>query len=146
MSIHIEKITDRPCILPVFIKRVAAGFPSPADDYIDNELDLQDYLVRHPASTFLHIIEGESMEGAGIMSGDIVVVDRSLEPRAGDIIIAILNGEKTIKRLVKGQGGGYALVSEPREDNRATFPVFEIDEAHPFEVWGTVSGIVRRYK
>lgn len=74
----VEKIKNSPCILPFFPVGIPAGFPSPADYYIDNDLDLHDYLVMHPAATFLHRVDGRSMEGAGIMDGDIVVVDRAL--------------------------------------------------------------------
>ena len=80
------------------------------------------------------------------MDGDIVVVDRALTAKPGSIVVAILFGEKTIKRLVKSRKGGFALKSEPRSDDQDTYPAFDADEAHPFEVWGVVAGIVRRYQ
>ena len=140
-----ETIKSKPCVLQFYIAAVPAGFPSPADDYIDNELDLHDYLVAHPASTFLHRVDGRSMEGAGIMDGDIVVVDRAAEAKPGRIVIAVLFGEKTLKRLVKSRQGGFMLISEPVEGDRGQYPLFPVDEAHPFETWGVVVGVVRRY-
>ena len=81
-----------------------AGFPSPADDYIETMLDLNEYLIKHPAATFFVKASGESMVNAGIHSGDILIVDRSLEAVHGKIVIAALNGELTVKRLSRQQG------------------------------------------
>lgn len=138
-------LSENPCIVRLFTMAVPAGFPSPADDYLDTELDLRDYLVAHPAATFLHIVEGRSMEGAGIMDGDIVVVDRAVEAKPGHVIVAIAHGEKTIKRLKKGGAGGYILQAEPAGQNKDDYPDFAVNESHPFEIWGTVVGVVRRY-
>lgn len=85
--------------LPLFTTPVAAGFPSPGDDFIDVKLDLNEYMVKHPAATFFVRVSGDSMTGSGIFDGDILVIDRSLEPRDGPIIIAALNGELTVKRI-----------------------------------------------
>ncbi len=85
--------------IPLFSGKVAAGFPSPADDYIEKTLDLNDLLVQKPAATFFVRAEGESMLGAGIHPNDILVVDRSIEPIVGKIVICALNGELTVKRL-----------------------------------------------
>ena len=76
---------------------VVAGFPSPADDYIESKLDLNEHLIRRPAATFFVRVSGDSMQGVGIYSGDLLVVDRSLEPKDGDIAIAVVNGELTVK-------------------------------------------------
>jgi len=85
--------------IPLFSGKVAAGFPSPADDYIEKTLDLNDLLVQKPAATFFVRAEGESMLGAGIHPNDILVVDRSIDPVVGKIVICALNGELTVKRL-----------------------------------------------
>jgi len=85
--------------LPLFTGKVAAGFPSPADDYIENNLDLNELLVQKPAATFFVRAQGESMLGAGIHPNDILVVDRSLEAVPGKVVICSINGELTVKRL-----------------------------------------------
>lgn len=85
--------------LPLFASKIPAGFPSPADDYVEDMLDLERLLVKHPAATFYLRVSGDSMSGAAIMSGDILVVDRSLEPRDGRIVVASIDSELTVKRL-----------------------------------------------
>lgn len=90
--------------LPLVTESVAAGFPSPADDYIDSGIDLNEQLIRHPSSTFFLRVSGESMGGAGILHGDLLIVDRSLEPRPGRIVVAVLDGAFTLKRLARHRG------------------------------------------
>ena len=87
--------------LPLFIHSVPAGFPSPADDYLERSLDLNQYLIKHPAATYLARARGNSMEGCGIYDGDLLIVDRSLEAQHGQIIIAALDGQLTCKILDK---------------------------------------------
>ncbi len=84
--------------LPLFVSRIAAGFPSPVDDYLDKKLDLNEFLIKHPASTFFVKVKGDSMIKAGIHSGDILVVDRSLDPKDKKIVVAIVNGAEIFKR------------------------------------------------
>ena len=90
--------------LPVFLGRLPAGFPSPADDYIEGKLDLNRHLIKHPAATFFVRVSGDSMTGAGIHSGDLLVVDRSLEAIDGNVIVAALDGDLTVKRFRKRNG------------------------------------------
>lgn len=85
--------------MPLFTDAVAAGFPSPATDYCESRLDLNEFCVQHPAATFFVRAAGDSMIGAGIFPGDVVIVDRALEPKHGDIIVVAINGELTIKKL-----------------------------------------------
>ncbi len=127
---------DAPLPLPLYVARVAAGFPSPADDYIENTLDLNRHLVKHPAATFYVRVEGNSMIGAGIHSGDILVVDRSLDPTHGKIVIAVLNGEFTVKRLER-RGGALRLL--PENDS---YPAVEITDAMDFTIWGVVTNVI----
>ncbi len=89
----------RPDALPLFATAVRAGFPSPADDFVETPLDIHDYLVKHPAATFFARAEGDSMTGFGIFNGDLLIVDRALQPRHGDVVIAALDGELTCKVL-----------------------------------------------
>jgi len=120
--------------------KIAAGFPSPASDYLEPGLDLNEYLVPNKAASFLFTVTGESMVGAGIMDGDKVVVDRSLTPVHGKIVIAVVNAEYTLKRLFHFNGR-----LELRSENPAYAPI-RIGEGSELEIWGVVVGVVRRYR
>jgi len=121
---------------PFFLSRVAAGFPSPADDYIENSLDLNEHLIDHPAATFFVKVSGDSMTGAGINSGDILIVDRAVTAVNRSIVVAVVNGEFTVKRLIRC-GKGIQLFPE----NPAYSPV-EISGEMDFEVWGVVMHVI----
>ena len=97
--------------LPLDPGKISAGFPSPAADYEDKRLDINEYLVRNPVSTFFFPVQGESMQGAEIFEGDILVVDRSVRPRHGHIVVAFVNGERLVKRLFR-RAGRVALIAE----------------------------------
>ncbi|MEZ5584118.1 MAG: translesion error-prone DNA polymerase V autoproteolytic subunit [Candidatus Competibacteraceae bacterium] len=127
-----------PCRLPLYASRVAAGFPSPAEDYVEGQLDLNEHLIQHPAATFYVRVAGDSMRGAGIYPNDILVVDRAIEATPGRIVIAVVNGELTVKRLTKRQGRAY-LQPENRD-----YPPIELTEAMDCVIWGVVTGVVRR--
>jgi len=118
---------------PLFLAGVPAGFPSPADDYIEKHLDLNEHLVKHPSATFFVRVTGNSMTDAGIRNGDILIVDRSLSPSSGRVVIAVLDGELTVKRLVK-RNGVVKLASE--SDGH---PDIEIPEDADLQVWGVVT-------
>ena len=119
--------------------RISAGFPSPAADYSEEELDLNTYLVRNKPATFMFSVKGDSMVGASIEDGDKVVVDRALNPKHNDIVVAVLNGEYTIKRLFKHMGR-----VELRPENPA-YPPIKFNDGSELQVWGVVVGVVRRY-
>lgn len=125
-----------PLTLPLYGSSVRAGFPSPADDYIEKHLDLNDYLIKHPAATFLVRAQGDSMINAGIHDGDILVVDRSLEPLHGRIVIAALNGELTVKRLYRQQGR-VQLMAE-----NSAYPALDISETMEMVIWGVVTNVI----
>ena len=124
--------------LPLYLATVAAGFPSPADDFIDKALDLNEHLVEHPEATFFVRVCGDSMLDAGIRSGDILVVDRALEPANNRIVIASLNGELTVKRI-RAAGGRLFLTPE----NPAFSPI-EVGEEESFEIWGVVTYVIHK--
>jgi DNA polymerase V len=126
-------------LLPFDGVKVSAGFPSPAADYEDARLDINDYLVRNPVSTFFFAVEGDSMQGAEIFDGDILVVDRSVRARHGHIVIAFINGERLVKRLHR-RGGRVALVAE-----NPIYPALEIQDGMDLEVWGVVVGKFKRF-
>ncbi len=123
----------------VISHRISAGFPSPAGDYIEDGLDLNDYLVRNKPSTFMFSVKGDSMVGAGIESGDKVVVDRAQTPKHNDIVIAVVNGKYTIKRLFRNQGR-----VELHPENPSYQPIV-FSDGEELQVWGVVVGLVRRY-
>ncbi|MDO7846370.1 translesion error-prone DNA polymerase V autoproteolytic subunit [Hymenobacter sp. M29] len=122
--------------LPLFGCPVPAGFPSPADDHLDGPFDLTKHLFRHPASTFLARVSGDSMIGAGIHPGDLVAVDRALEPRHGSIVVAVVEGEHTIKRL-QTRAGQHWLVAE----NVRYAPV-AVNQEDGLFVWGVVTHVI----
>ena len=97
--------------LPFYGSPVSAGFPSPADDYIENNIDLNSLLIRHPVATFFLRVTGDSMLGANINSGDVLIVDRAVRPQENHIVIAAVNGELTVKRLVFARNPGSAVAT-----------------------------------
>ncbi|CAA7619909.1 DNA polymerase V, subunit D [Magnetospirillum sp. LM-5] len=121
-----------PLSLPCF-ETVPAGFPSPAQDHAEKRLDVYELLVRRPASTFFCRADGPSMQGAGINSGDLLVVDRAIEPQAGDVVVATLDGGLTVKRLVH-QHGCWLLAPENPE-----FPPLVINPEEGVMIWGVVT-------
>ncbi|MCK2184717.1 LexA family protein [Halomonas getboli] len=122
-------------VQPLLGARVRAGFPSPADDHLDVELDLHAHVVRRPASTYFVRAEGDSMLGDGIHDRDLLVVDRSLEPLPGRVVIIAVDGEPTVKRLVRR---GDALVLEASNPRYAPIPLAG-RECH---VWGVVTHVL----
>ena len=133
-----QLVKGPPVPLPLFNCTLSAGFPSPADDYFEKKLDLNELLITHPAATFFVKVEGDSMIGAGIHSGDMLVVDRSLTAEDGKIIVALIEGEFTVKRFVK-RGGKHFLVPE-----NSRYKPIEITEEKEFQVWGVVTYVVHR--
>ena len=121
---------------------VSAGFPSPADDYLDVDLNLHQYLVKHPASTFFIIAKGHSMEKAGIGDEDLLVVDKSLEAKTNDIVIAVVNGEFTVKRYLN-INNQFILRAETELNN---YPDIKIDESIDFEIWGVVTHTIHNHR
>jgi len=131
---------DVPLPLPLVGNPVAAGFPSPADDYIEDKLDLNEHLVAHPNATFYVRVSGESMTQAGIQDGDTLVVDRSLDANANDIVIATVNAEFTVKRLVYRQGKPWLQASNP------AYPDIQITEDMDAIIWGVVTSAIHQFR
>ena len=126
--------------IPYVLSRISAGFPSPADDYVENNLSLSELLIRNHLSTFLMKTSGDSMMDAGINDGDILVVDRSIEPKNRDIVIAILEGNLTVKRLLFKTNGSVVLKSE----NKA-YKDIKIPESADLEIWGVVTSAIHQF-
>ena len=125
--------------LPIFTSRVQAGFPSPADDHLEDTLDLNTHLIRHKESTFFVKSQGESMLGAGIHPGDILVVDKSLIAKSGKIVIAMIDGEFTVKRLNKYKGKITLKAENPE------FKDIVINEGSELIIWGVVTSVIHQY-
>ena len=123
----------------LFASSPAAGFPAPGDDVVERRLNVHDLLVKHPESTFFVRVEGDSMEGAGIYSGDILVVDRTVAPYQGAIVVAAVQGGLVVKR-VRIEHDALLLVSE--QTGYAPIVVNEQDDCY---VWGVVTGSVRQF-
>lgn len=124
---------------PLYACKISAGFPSPADDYLESNLNLNQYLIKHPAATFFLRVEGDSMIGASIQHGDLLIVDRSLEPTDGKIIIAVLNGDLTVKRL-KIKNDKHTLVPENKN-----YPEIPIKPEMSFSIWGVVTSVIHQF-
>ena len=122
--------------IPLFGHTIRAGFPSPADDYVEDVIDLNDHLVRHPAATFMVRVRGDSMVGAGIHDGDLLVVDRALAPSHGRVIIAVLDGELTVKRLWRGDGRIRLLAENP------AYPPIEVGTDQELVIWGVAIHVI----
>lgn len=123
---------------PLFLEAAPAGFPSPAGDYIESRLDLNELLVRHPSATFFVRVAGDSMNGAGIHDGDILVVDRSLEVKSGSVVVAAVNGELTVKRLVRRDGACMLM-----PENNA-YACVDIPEGADVHIWGVATSVIHR--
>ena len=134
-KVHAPDLTTRR-LQPFFAVPVSAGFPSPAADYEENKLDLNRYLIKNPAATFFVRAGGDSMIGAGIQQGDLLIVDRSLRPRDKNVVIAVLNGELTVKRI-RIQNKNITL--QPENEH---YPPQQIAQDMEFEVWGVVTSTV----
>jgi DNA polymerase V len=136
VSFPFERRTSLP--LPLVASSVEAGFPSPADDHLERSIDLNEELVRNPAATFFVRVRGESMRDAGIRHGDILVIDRSVEPADRQIVIAKLDGEFTVKRFRKRDGRVFLEAENP------DYQPIEIGEDRDLTVWGAVTFVIHK--
>ncbi|SET53356.1 translesion error-prone DNA polymerase V autoproteolytic subunit [Thorsellia anophelis] len=126
-------------ILPLFLSKVSAGFPSPAQDYIEQTLDLNQLCIQHPAATFFVRVEGDSMIEVGIFQDDILTVDRSLIPKHGEIVIACVNGEFTVKEL--SLKPTIALIAR----NKKYAPIY-LKDGDNLDIFGVVTNVIRRMR
>ncbi|NTU53869.1 MAG: translesion error-prone DNA polymerase V autoproteolytic subunit [Chlorobiaceae bacterium] len=124
--------------LPLAPTLLSAGFPSPAEDHLELKLDLNRALVRHPNATFYGRVKGSSMIDAGIEEGDILVIDKSLEPKDGDIAVCFLDGEFTVKRIAKREDGLYLVPAN------IDYKPVRIAEESEFQVWGIVTYVIHK--
>ena len=126
-------------LLPLYGHKVAAGFPSPADDYVEGQLDLNEHLIPHKEATFFLRVSGDSMINVGIQNGDLLVVDRSIEPKNNKIVIAAIDGELTVKRLSTAKGKTWLV---PENDN---FSPIEVKNEQDMVIWGVVTSVIHQF-
>lgn len=124
--------------LPLYLSPVEAGFPSPAEEYVDRKLNLHEHLVRNEAATFFLRAHGDSMSGAGIHDGDLLIVDRSLQAAHNRIVIAAIEGELTVKRLVRRNGQTLLMPANPH------YPPLDITECEYVFIWGIVTYVIHK--
>lgn len=127
--------------LPLFSAKVSAGYPSPADDHVEQRIQPNTYLIENEGTTFCVRVKGDSMIDAGIFDGDILIVDRSRLGQLSDIVLAMLDGEFTVKTLGRNKHGNALLIPANKH-----YPVIEVKPAQHFEVWGVVTGSMRKFK
>jgi DNA polymerase V len=133
-----------PQVFPLYASRPAAGFPAPGDDLVERVLDINDLVVKHPSATFFVRVEGDSMTGAGIFSGDVLVVDRAVDPKDGHIVVAAVNGEMVVKRLsISDQEGLHRSMQLVSENNN--YQPITIGDGEECYIWGVVVGSVRQF-
>ena len=123
---------------PLFLSKVPAGFPSPADDYLEGKLDLNEHLIKHKSATFFVRVSGDSMTGAGIHDGDLLIVDRTLEAQDKSVVIAVVNGEFTVKRIKKDNGRVWLMPENEK------FQPMEMKEDSELEIWGVVTNVIHK--
>jgi DNA polymerase V len=133
---HIAVFKPSPVFIPIMLRAVPAGFPSPADDHVENEIDLQALLVRNRPATFLVKVSGDSMVGARLFDGDLAVVDRSLIPRNGDVVVVDIDGERSFKVWSREGGKVKLSFANPR------YPAFQVDDDATIEIWGVLSSSI----
>lgn len=132
-------LDSQPIRLPVFGHKVAAGFPSPADDYIEGRLSLDEHLIANKNATFFLRAKGNSMIGAGIFDGDLLIVDKSISPTSGQIVIAIIDGDLTVKRLVLRDNKTVLKAENSR------FKEIVLQEGQELQVWGVVTSTIKKF-
>ena len=142
-DIALPALNTTPIKLPLFLSKVSAGFPSPAEEHVEKRLDPSEFLIDQKDATFFVTIQGLSMMDVGLLPGDKAVVDRSKLASIGDIVLAVIDGEFTIKTLARKKDGTPRLL--PSNSTGAFSPI-EIKEGMDFEIWGVVTGSFRRFK
>ena len=134
----IQRLEGSSLSVPLFSHKIEAGFPSPADEHLESMLDLNKYLIKHPAATFMVRASGNSMIGAGISDNDLLIVDRSLDAVNGKIVIAAINGMLTVKRIKIIDSQLYFV---PENDD---FAPIKINEEDGIYIWGVVTNVIRK--
>ena len=127
-------------LFPLASETISAGFPSPAEDYIEIGIDLNKYLIKNPISTFFLRVSGNSMNNAGIYNNDLLIIDRSINPNPGHIVVALLDGEFTLKRLIKEKNNYYLKA------DKENYPAINLYEYIDIEIWGVATYSIHELK
>ena len=127
-------------LIPLVKENISAGFPSPAEDYIELGIDLNKYLIKNPISTFFLRVSGSSMNNAGIYNNDLLIIDRSINPNPGHIVVALLDGEFTLKRLIKKQDNYYLKA------DKENYPAINLYEYTDIQIWGVAIYSIHKLK
>ncbi len=135
-----EKEVSSTRLFPVAAEAISAGFPSPAEDYIELGIDLNKYLIKNPISTFFLRVSGNSMNNAGIYNNDLLIIDRSINPKPGHIVVALLDGEFTLKRLIKKENNYYLKA------DKENYPAINLYEYIDIEIWGVATYSIHELK
>lgn len=135
-------VTDTVMQIPYADGGIKAGFPSPAQDYMTESIDLNQVLVRQKETTFYARVDGDSMTGAGIFDGDIVIIDKALEAQSGDYVAAYIDGEFTLKKFRLDESGRFAWLIPAN----SKYKPIKVTEENDFTVWGVVTGVIRKFK
>lgn len=134
----LDLIQNKSYLIPLYSSHISAGFPSPADDHLATKLDLNQHLIKNPSASFFLKVSGDSMVGAGIYDGDLLVVDRSIEAKDGKVIIAAVDGQLTVKRLREDRGKKYLMPENSK------YQAIEIKEEQEVIVWGVVTNVIHK--
>lgn len=132
-------LTDTTMNIPMVSEKISAGFPSPAEDFIDTGIDLNQFLIKHSASTFFGRVKGDSMMNVGISDGDLLIIDKSLDPENGKIAVCFIDGEFTVKRILIEQDKCYLM---PENDAYKPIPV---TSENNFLIWGIVTHVIKSF-
>ena len=135
-----EKKGSSTRLLPLANETISAGFPSPAEDYIELGIDLNKYFIKNPISTFFLRVSGNSMNNAGIYNNDLLIIDRSINPHPGHIVVALLDGEFTLKRLVKEKDSYYLKA------DKENYPAISLYEYGDIHIWGVAIYSIHKLK
>ena len=125
--------------IKLYTTSISAGFPSPAEDHMDISLDINEYLVKHPSSTFYIYVKGDSMVDSGIFDGDLLIVDRSLEVKSNSVVVAVIDGDFTVKKIKKDSGNLYLI-----PQNKKYKPIL-LENNMDFQIWGIVTHTIHHF-
>ena len=135
----IKSSTSKRTKIKLYTTSISAGFPSPAEDHMDVSLDINEYLVKHPSSTFYIYVRGDSMINSGIFDGDLLIIDKSLEVKSNSIVVAVINGEFTVKKIKKDSDNLYLI-----PDNKNYKPIL-LETNMDFQIWGVVTHAIHHF-
>lgn len=136
-------LASEPTIEIPHVGGINAGFASPAQDYMASKVDLNSLLIKHPSYTFMAFADGDCLEGSGVADRDLVLVDKSLQPNNGDLVVCYIDGEFTMKRI-KVESDRILLMPDPAADSMGRFKPIEVTEDNTYIIWGVVTYVIKK--